>query len=81
MACRVVPVATRAGGHECLIEDGVSGFVVPVGDAEAMAARIGLLIEDESILAKMSEAAHEQSLLFDWERSTDRLEALIKEWT
>jgi len=80
MACRVVPVATRCGGHECLIEDGISGFIVPVGDAEAMAARISMLIEDESLLAKMSEAAHERSLLFDWERSTDRLEALIREW-
>jgi len=81
MACRTVPVATRSGGHEFIVEDGVSGFLVPVGDAEAMAARLGLLMEDESLLRKMSEAAHERSLMFDWDRSTDRLEALLKEWT
>jgi glycosyltransferase involved in cell wall biosynthesis len=80
MACRVVPVATRAGGHECLIEDGVSGFLVPIGDAEAMAARISLLIEQESVLRKMSEAAHERSLALDWEKSTDHLEALLRDW-
>jgi hypothetical protein len=28
----------------------------------------------------MSEAAYERSLAFDWERSTDRLEALLKQW-
>jgi glycosyltransferase involved in cell wall biosynthesis len=80
MACRVVPVAARSGGHEFIIEDGVSGFLVPVGDAEAMANRIGLLVADESLLRKMSEAAYERSLAFDWERSTDRLELLLKEW-
>jgi glycosyltransferase involved in cell wall biosynthesis len=80
MACRVVPVAARSGGHEFIIEDGVSGFLVPVGDAEAMAGRIALLVEDESLLRKMSEAAHERSLAFDWERSTDRLESLLREW-
>jgi glycosyltransferase involved in cell wall biosynthesis len=80
MACRTVPVAARSGGHEFIIEDGVSGFLVPVGDAEAMAGRIALLVEDESLLRKMSEAAHERSLVFDWERSTDRLESLLKQW-
>jgi len=81
MACQAVPVATRAGGHECIIEDEVSGFLVPVGDTQAMAKRIGLLIDDESLLRKMSEAAHARSLLFDWETSTDRLETLLRQWT
>ena len=80
MACRAVPVATRAGGHECIIEDEVSGFLVPVGDTQAMANRVGLFIDDESLLRKMSEAAHQRSLLFDWETSTDRLESLLRQW-
>ncbi len=81
MACGVVPVATRAGGHECIIEDEVSGFLAPVGDAEAMAKRIALLLEDESLLRTMSGAAHERSLAFDWETSTDGLETLLRAWT
>ncbi len=81
MACGVVPVATRAGGHECIIEDEVSGFLVPVGDAEAMAKRIALLLEDESLLRTMSGAAHERSLAFDWQTSTDGLETLLRAWT
>ncbi len=81
MACGVVPVATRAGGHECIIEEEVSGFLVPVGDGEAMAKRIALLLEDESLLRTMSGAAHERSLAFDWQTSTDGLEALLRAWT
>ena len=81
MACGVVPVATRAGGHECIIEEGVSGFLVPVGDDEAMAKRIALLLEDESLLRTMSGAAHERSLAFDWETSTHQLEILLDTWT
>jgi len=80
MACRVVPVATRAGGHECIVEDEVSGFLVPVGDEEAMAKRIALLLEDESLLRTMAGAAHERSLTFDWETSTDQLETLLRTW-
>lgn len=81
MACRVVPIATRASGHEYLIEDGVSGFLVPVRDVDAMAARIGLLLEDESLLRRMSESAHARSLQFDWDKSTQQLEALLGKWT
>jgi len=81
MACGVVPVATRAGGHECIIEDEVSGFLVPVGDGEAMAKRIALMLEDESLLRTMSGAAHERSLAFDWQTSTDGLETLLRAWT
>jgi glycosyltransferase involved in cell wall biosynthesis len=81
MACGAVPVATRTMGHEYLIEDEVSGFLVPVADPAAMARRISLLLEDESVLRSLSEAATERSHAFDWDRSTDRLEALLKEWT
>jgi glycosyltransferase involved in cell wall biosynthesis len=80
MACRAVPVAADAGGHRALVEDEVSGFLVPPGDVEAMARRIGLLFDDESLLRQMAEAAHQRSLQFDWEASTDRLEALLAEW-
>ncbi|HUU09211.1 MAG TPA: glycosyltransferase family 4 protein [Phycisphaerae bacterium] len=80
MACGVVPVATRSGGHECIVEDEVSGFLVPVGDAEAMARRIGLLLDDESLLRKMCEAAGRRSREFDWDTSTEHLETLLTDW-
>jgi len=81
MACRAVPVAARAGGHPALVEDEVSGFLVPAGDVEAIARRIGLLVDDDSLLRRMAEAAYQRSLQFDWEASTDRLEALLGAWS
>jgi glycosyltransferase involved in cell wall biosynthesis len=80
MACRAVPVAARAGGHPALVEDEVSGFLVPPGGLEAMARRVGLLFDDASLRRQMAIAAHQRSLQFDWETSTDGLEALLAEW-
>ena len=44
MACGTPVVATQCGGFPELIEDGVSGFLVPVNDSEALASRVGTLL-------------------------------------
>lgn len=45
IACRAV-VATHTGGNPELVKDGVTGFLVPVGDAEAMADALSVLLRD-----------------------------------
>jgi N-acetyl-alpha-D-glucosaminyl L-malate synthase BshA len=57
MACALVPVATRAGGVPELIEDGVTGFLEPVGDVEAQARRVVQLLSDASQYETMSSSA------------------------
>ena len=59
MACGVPPVATRAGGVPDLITHGVDGYMEPVGDIDAQAARIGQLLADGVLHAKISAAARE----------------------
>jgi glycosyltransferase involved in cell wall biosynthesis len=39
-------VATRAGGTETVVDHGESGFLVPVGDVDALAARLAELAAD-----------------------------------
>ena len=39
-------IATRSGGPAEIIEDGVTGFLIPVGDVDAIAGRMRLLLED-----------------------------------
>lgn len=49
-------LATRCGGPEEIVDDAVTGYLVPVGDVEAMAARIADLLGDPARTAAMGEA-------------------------
>jgi N-acetyl-alpha-D-glucosaminyl L-malate synthase BshA len=57
MACGVPPVATRVGGLPELVTDGVDGFLEPVGDVAAQAARAVALLTDDALRQRMSAAA------------------------
>jgi glycosyltransferase involved in cell wall biosynthesis len=57
MACGVPAIATEMGGNMESIEDGVSGFLVPPGDAAALAERLGVLLSDEKRRAAMGAAS------------------------
>ncbi len=56
-ACRVPTVATRQGGVPELIEDGVNGRLLEVGDVDGMAAAAVSLLRDEAELDRMAAAA------------------------
>ncbi len=47
MACGVPPVATRVGGVPELVTHGVDGFLEPVGDIAAQAARVVELLPND----------------------------------
>jgi mannosyltransferase len=46
MAAGAALVAARAGAAELVVEDGVTGMLVPTGDADALAAAIEPLMRD-----------------------------------
>jgi glycosyltransferase involved in cell wall biosynthesis len=50
-------VASRVGGIQDLIEDGVNGLLVPPGDADALAGALEKLIADSKLRGRFSEAA------------------------
>jgi N-acetyl-alpha-D-glucosaminyl L-malate synthase BshA len=56
MACGVVPVATRVGGVPELITDGEDGYLEPVGDISAQAARVVQLLTDDDLHYRMRKA-------------------------
>ena len=49
MAASKPVVATRSGGPEEIVEDGQTGFLVPVGDSRAMGRAIARLIGDRAL--------------------------------
>lgn len=57
MAQGLPVVATPVGGIPCLVEDGVTGFLVPTGDAVTLAQRIMALVGDPALTCKMGQAS------------------------
>ena len=56
MACAVPVVATRSGGPELIIDDGVSGLLVPVVDAAALATAIATVANTPALAKRLIDA-------------------------
>lgn len=57
MACEVPVIASRAGGLPEVIEDGVSGYLCPVGDLDGMAHRALDLLRHEATKKQVEASA------------------------
>ncbi|WP_292517443.1 glycosyltransferase [Methanoculleus sp.] len=69
LACGTPVVASAVGGIPEQIVEGRTGFLVPVGDARAMAGRVLELLEDEELRQRMGwEAAEDAARRFGLER-------------
>jgi D-inositol-3-phosphate glycosyltransferase len=66
MACGTPVVASRAGGLTFTIDDGETGLLAPVGDAEAFARAISRLLGDMSLRRRMGRLAHLDAQRFAW---------------
>ncbi len=61
-------VATDVGGNAFLIQNGVSGFLFPVGDREALQSHLRRLIADPAKMKAMGAAARKRiEEMFSWE--------------
>ena len=80
MAHRKAVIAGRAGGLPDKVVPGVTGWLVPPGNQEALAAAITKAIADKSKLQSMGAAG--RALVekeFSWQAATDRLLAVYGE--
>lgn len=53
MACGVPVVVTDVDGNREMVEEGVNGFRVPVGDPRAMAERVVALLDNPDLMRRM----------------------------
>ena len=80
LACGTLVVATAVGGIPEQIEDGKTGFLVPPGDAEAMAARIEQVLKDGQLQQRLAlNAGADAVCRFGLEQQVDRYLSWYKE--
>jgi glycosyltransferase involved in cell wall biosynthesis len=60
LAAAVPVVATAVGGVPEVIEDGVDGYLVPCGDAEAIVSRLHRLLDDAGLRQRMAAAGRQR---------------------
>lgn len=77
LACGTPVIASEVGGLAYLIQDGQTGFHVPVREPAALAARIITLLETPETRARMSARAHATAQEYAWPRIADQLLAIL----
>lgn len=80
MAAGLPVITTDCSGYQDLIEDGVNGFIVPAGDADAIAARLRVLSEDPDLRQRVGRAARATAELNSWERYEERFRSALHEF-
>jgi D-inositol-3-phosphate glycosyltransferase len=73
MACGTPVVASQVGGLAFLIQDGITGFVVPDGDPRALSDRITRLLTEPDLRQRLGDQAAAYARQYAWEHVVDRL--------
>jgi len=78
-ASGIASIATDSGAPREIVDDEVTGLLVPPGAPDALAAAIARLHDSPHELRAMSHAALAKSAEFTWDRSIDTLECILRE--
>lgn len=70
-------VATAAGGPLEIVEDGVSGLLVPPGDEKALAGAVEQILDDPTLAASLASAARRRADTFSSERTAHQFASLL----
>ena len=73
MACGTPVIASLVGGLIHLVEDGVTGYHVPVEDPQALSIRIGSLLKDKALRYRMGHDAFAFAKKYGWENISNRM--------
>jgi len=78
MACGTPVVASQVGGLAFLVQDGVTGYTVPVDDPQALAARLTNLLQDHELRIRLGAQALEVAHQYAWEKIAARMIQLYR---
>ncbi|HSG48080.1 MAG TPA: glycosyltransferase family 4 protein [Longimicrobiales bacterium] len=76
-ACGTPTVASDAPGLRDSVRDGITGFLVPHGDVDALARRVRMLLEDRELRDRLGRGALEFARDFSWEASARAMEGVL----
>ncbi|MFZ5869427.1 MAG: glycosyltransferase family 4 protein [Actinomycetota bacterium] len=79
MAAGLPVVATRVGGIPEVVEDGVTGLLVPPGDVEALADAVEKLVADPALRHRMADQARARSGRWSWPELAGRVARVYDE--
>jgi D-inositol-3-phosphate glycosyltransferase len=79
MACGTPVIASQVGGLAYLVQDGVTGFHIPVDDAETLSERLITLLDNHDLHAKMSQQAAEFAKDYAWINIAEKMVSLYQE--
>ena len=79
MASGLPVVATNVGGLPDMVEEGVSGCLVPAGAPDALAAAVSRMLDDRGRLRSMGERSREKSAAYTVERMNNQLGDLYRD--
>jgi len=79
MACGTPVVASQVGGLAFLVQDGITGFTVPVDDPQALADRLTLLINNPDLRQKLGRQATAMAQEYAWEEIAARIVRLYED--
>ena len=71
-------VASAVGGNGELIEDGLSGFLIPLEDTSRWKRTVLDLLGNETLRSELAERAREKARAFLWESTVEKTLAVLK---
>lgn len=79
MACGTPVVASQVGGLAYLVQDGITGYTVPVDEPGELANRLTLLLQDKNLRDQLGRQAVKLAQDYAWEKITAKLLSTYKE--
>jgi D-inositol-3-phosphate glycosyltransferase len=79
MACGTPVVASQVGGLAFLVQDGITGFTVPVDDPQALSDRLMLLVGDTDLRQRLGRQAAAVAREYAWDEISARIIRLYED--
>jgi glycosyltransferase involved in cell wall biosynthesis len=78
LACGLPLIVTKNAGGEDLIEEGRTGFLVPIRSPEKLAEKIEWFADHHSALPAMREAAQVKAAAYTWQRYGEKVVTTVR---